>query len=483
MLAVPNVGFSHRANATPNRFGITLFMSVFMSCVMFLVSCQSLTGGSASAGGFIAEIATIKTLSGELDKLADNALSKADSVLYRNIMAIKSSLDEFLASAESAYNRASDRTFNSIDASTAKVFQDLRILLNNAAGLEEKIKNDANDVIYTTQASLNQILGRLPFTSNVPVVFAARTKELVPGLSADIEIIGYALSDVEMPTISINGHKVSPDKISGTSQKIVVTLDPAVKSELIKVTKACDIPQSYVVSIGCKYKKRKMLVFHATKMINQVIKVDSGKLRYEAAIQIDWNEHNEEYYTDETTLTFEQDGYQSPKSTVFHPDGHSRNYHHTFKIPADYEITSYVPSLRCVNEANGTRITNHSRARNDITVDFRLDSKALEGKTAYATVVVRVTGKHKRTRSVLPPSDTSKITIDHGGMGFVEVPQNKGSIKELSVDLTIKGCKDLPLDTAQLRSPANGAMQTSDEGLFTVDYTSQKVTIKAGGGL
>jgi hypothetical protein len=460
--------------------------SSFLCIIALLVGVEGGCGGGVLTAGMIGfDLNQLKSTVKQAEDSGHSLIDHGNVALGQQQLLLAGTLNGGIDRFQKAYQSSMHKTFNEVDITEKNTFDQLTDLSNKALHMESQTSQDAQNLVLTSQTTVNQILDRLPLTDKSPVFFGFVTRDVLNSFDAspaDVQIMGYHLVDDSIgrkkPFVEIAGHVIPEDHVDPQYDRIKVTLPPEILKQLRVGNEPCDPMQPFEIRVIVYSKSASFFksLFRFPDEAHYDGHASPGKRRYSISLIADGETSQEiqvaqakDVYSGQVNVDCESTGstgvnWQAPVGS------------NQVNATADWVNTDKVGQQSPNAAASGLNAT--------ATGSIRGQNKNWLGNCdggGHGTLHMHVTYTipqqqtqplNSASESVLMAPDSVKFTVP--------VAENN---KWHSVRITVKraGCAN-DFDSIQLNVPDNpnqNVDQSSTHGYFVLKYALGTITVSS----
>lgn len=207
----------------------------------------------------------IKSMQGLVKTIKDGAqdlLQAGDVDAAEQQMLLAAIIERTINAIQQAFSKSLDDAYEKLGTQEKNVYDQLKLLGDDARDIEQKTNQDVSDRIFQAQSAANQILDRMPFTDQSPILMGVKVKSFLTSKDqndADVSVLGYLLADKRMgykkPDVKIDGKPVPSDNVGAFYDRINIQIPDKIKDDIRFANSPCAPRKTFHVELTVHYLK------------------------------------------------------------------------------------------------------------------------------------------------------------------------------------------------------------------------------------
>jgi hypothetical protein len=193
---------------------------------------------------------------------AQGLLEQGDTMAAEQQMLLAATLEKTIKDVKDAYAKSLDITYDKLSSQEKTTYDHLQSLADTARAIEKDANQDVSDRIFQAQSAANQILDRLPFVNQSPILVGVKVKSFLTSRDqndADVAILGYLLADKRIkykkPDVKINGVSIPPDFVGAFYDRSNVQIPDSLKEQIRFANSPCAPRKTFHIKLTVRYLK------------------------------------------------------------------------------------------------------------------------------------------------------------------------------------------------------------------------------------
>jgi hypothetical protein len=233
--------------------------------VCFLLATSGVVTESQVVPAVLTLGGLIEGMQGLVKSIKDGAqdlLQAGDVDAAEQQMLLAATLERTIKNVQEAYSKSLNDTYDKLSSQEKTVYDHLKSLEDDARDIEKNTNQDVSDRIFQAQSAANQVLDRLPFVNQSPILVGVKVKSFLTSRDqndADVAVLGYLLADKRLgyrkPDVKINGVPIPGDFVGAFYDRINIQIPDQIKEQIRFANSPCAPRKTFHVELTVHYLK------------------------------------------------------------------------------------------------------------------------------------------------------------------------------------------------------------------------------------